>query len=207
MFQTEAERLHPRLSSNISDKENRILNNYIDFQISKIKKPFLNGLYYVYFLNIDGDMSVLCSLMAVKNEHGLCTFRRITRLKQINENSKTKVVGIHYGLASLSKGRLFMLAVDKYDDYSITLLTGNPILSPKVIYGGIATVSNGIDIKQVPFVIGAVQDGTSVSTALKHAILYPSNSPLLDNSVRHYLKYSSHLYNASQASNFNEAIM
>jgi transcriptional regulator with XRE-family HTH domain len=205
MFQTDSERIHHRLSSTISKRESRVLNGFLDYQLAKKKKPFFNGLYNVYFVNVDGDMSILCSLLAVRNDSGICTFRRITRLKRINDNNKTKVSGIHYGIASISQGRLFMLAVDRFDNYSVTLLTGIPILSTKVLYGGIATISTGIDIRQVPFVIGAAQSDEGVRQALKHAILYPSNSPLLDESVRQYLKYSVSLYNAAQASASAEA--
>jgi hypothetical protein len=200
MFREIAENAISDKIENLNYRHRIFLSAFINHEIGSKRKAFSNGLYYIYFINSESDLSIVCSILAVRLEAGLCTFRRVTRVRRNNDTNKLSLRGLHYGIASIKQNRLFMLGADRFDEFAITLLTGSPVVSPNVLYGGIASVSTGSDFKHVPFAITAASSGSSVRDALKKAIVYPAKSPLIDESVSQFLVQVLSVYRAAQSS-------
>jgi transcriptional regulator with XRE-family HTH domain len=165
----------------------RIINNIINFEISNKNRALVDGLYYVYFSNADGDRSVVCSLMALRREGGICVFRRVTRIRRKGDPNSPTLSGFHYGIVTSRQNQISLLGVDVLEDLSISLLNGVSVISSNILYGGFALLSSGFNSRIVPFAIVAVRSGYTVREALKGARVYPLNSPDLDTSVTHYL--------------------
>jgi transcriptional regulator with XRE-family HTH domain len=194
-FKVDAAYMFRQVSENATDEKikyltpshRRIVSKFAEFEIKNKKKALADGLYYVYFANNDADKSVVCSLLAVKNESGLCTFRRITRDRRHSFPPGSYLQSCHYGIATLNDSKISLVGVDVFEKLAITLLSGISIFSSNLIYGGIAAVSTGIDFKNVPFVIAAVKKGYTLRQAMSEVKVYPINSSLLDESVTQYL--------------------
>jgi transcriptional regulator with XRE-family HTH domain len=188
MFREASENSFEENFSSISRKHLRILSNVIKFEVNNRARALSDGLYYVYFSNVDGDKSVVCSLLAVKKEAGVFAFRRVTRIRRKGDPNSPTLSGFHYGIISSRQNQIYLLGVDILEDFSISLLSGVSVISSNILYGGSALLSSGVNFRIVPFAIVAVRSGYTVKEALKGAKVYPLESPDLDTSVKQYIR-------------------
>jgi transcriptional regulator with XRE-family HTH domain len=190
MFRDVSENAASSAIDMLSQKQRYLISKFIKSQKAISKKAFLDGLYYIYFSNYDVDGSIICSLLAIRQDLGIYTFRRVTRKRNKFGFMGVGLRGFHYGITWVSQNKLFMLGVDRFEENAVTLLTGTPVVSTKILYSGIATVSTGVEFRNVPFVICAAKGVRGVRDALRSANVYPANSPLLDDSISQFFENS-----------------
>lgn len=130
----------------------RIIND----EISSRDRGLADGFYYIYFAVPDDPDSFTCSLLAIRREGGLTTFKRISRAVTARLTLRPRTLGIHSGFVVFREGLLFFLGVGMVQGGSPSMLVAHPIVSPEIPYVGQAIVHAGSTFHIVKFCITAV---------------------------------------------------
>jgi hypothetical protein len=112
-----------------------------------------------------------CSLLAVKREGGITTFRRVTRLRGDSGALRSKPRDIHSGVVVYREGAAFFVGMDMTDQRSPSLLAAIPVVSRDIIYGGDALVSTGHHYEVVKFCISPISKRSKVWRAMRNVSL------------------------------------
>jgi hypothetical protein len=154
--------------NNLIEKHQIALDNYIDQKISTKPGGIKDGLYYIIFSVLGELGSFACSLLAVRREGGLTTFKRITRLRGDVGIFKSTARDVHSGVIVYREGMAFLVALDITHQRSPSLLVANPVASRDVIYSGVSLISTGTSYNPVKFCICPISKRTSVWKAMKN---------------------------------------
>jgi transcriptional regulator with XRE-family HTH domain len=187
MFRSDSRDQFDKKIEKLSLSHKNIIGNLIELEINSKKKAFSDGLYYIYFGLNNSQKSIVCSLMATRFEKSICVFRRITRIRRRGDLSSPTVRGVHYGFATVRDGRISLIGFDVFENFTASLLTGVPVVSANILYGGTAMISTGVEFVQAPFAIVAVESGYTIKDAIKNVKVYPLESTKLDSSITNYL--------------------
>ena len=151
----------------LTDRQRKFIDRVISAEKSTSRQALLDGLYYVYFsVPSDPDM-VACSLMAVKREGGVTTFRRVTRLGGASGGHRPRGRGVHSGIVIFRDGLAFFIGLDTIDNVVPTILVGRPATSSEIIYAGQAHLSTDTGFGTTKFCITAVSKRTKVWKAMQ----------------------------------------
>jgi transcriptional regulator with XRE-family HTH domain len=146
-----------------------------------------NGLYFIdYSLPYDGK-EIIQSLIAINNDNGICSFRRITNLNTNGGKFRPSTQSVHVGVALFRANLLFLFGLDRFNDYYPSFHLGYTIPSSKIIYAGIATVRTGSQFRDVPFAITEVGGEITVADALKQASARSTSDVSNQDEVKHFL--------------------
>lgn len=168
--------------------EKNILNRFISVAKEHRKNRLRDGIYYIYFALHNNPDQILCSILAVKNQRGISYFRRLTRLSDQSETAQFVTQSLHAGIAICRHNSLLLFGLNVLEGLSPSLISGQSVVSSKVLYVGHAIVRAGLDFENVPFAIIAAPRRTSLKTALGAAKVKSVNDPTLDREVVGYLR-------------------
>lgn len=141
------------------------------------------GLYYVYF-PIDADMKyILCSLLAIRVEGSVTTFRRITKIISPNYEAANHIRGIHKGIILTINNRVLFYGFDSANNYAPSLLVGDLTLSSEVFISGISLISAPFDYRNTPFAIYPIGKNTSIGEAMKNVRIHKYDSCYLNSTI------------------------
>ena len=82
----------------LTDKQKKFIARLVNTEKSKKRQGLADGLYYIYFSVPDDRFTVACSLLAVRREGGVTTFRRVTRVGGAVERYRPNTKSIHSGI-------------------------------------------------------------------------------------------------------------
>jgi hypothetical protein len=151
----------------LTDRQRKFIDRVINDEKSSSRQALLDGLYYVYF-SVPGDLEmVACSLMAIKRDGGITTFRRVTRLGGASGGLRPRARGVHSGIVIFRDGLAFFIGIDVIDNSVPTILVGRPIASSEIIYGGQAQLTSETGFGTAKFYITAVSKRTKVWKAMQ----------------------------------------
>ena len=176
----------------LTDRQRKFIDRVVSDEKSTSRQALLDGLYYVYFsVPSDPDL-VACSLMAVKREGGLTTFRRVTRLGGASGALRPRGRGIHSGLVFFRDGLAFFIGLDKIATSAPTILVGRPAASSEIIYAGQAHIATDSGFGSVLFCITAVRKRVKVWKAM-HRIQFHNISDIKEFSEKIFIFFSNPL--------------
>ena len=156
----------------LTDRQRKFIDRLISDEKSTSRQALQDGLYYVYF-SVSGDPEmVACSLMAVKREGGLTTFRRITRLGGASGGLRPRGRGAHSGIVMFRDSLAFFIGLDLIDNAAPTILVGRLVTSSEIVYAGQAHLVTDTGFTQVKFLICAVPKRTKVWKAMHRVKFY-----------------------------------
>jgi transcriptional regulator with XRE-family HTH domain len=158
--------------ASLTDRQRKFIDRVISEEKASSRQALLDGLYYVYF-SVSGDPEMIaCSLMAVKREGGLTTFRRITRLGGASGGLRPRGRGAHSGIVIFRDGLAFFIGLDSIDNAVPTILVGRLVTSSDILYAGQAHLVTDTGFTQVKFLISAVPKRTKVWKAMHRVKFY-----------------------------------
>lgn len=169
----------------LTDRQRKFIDRLISDEKSSSRQALQDGLYYVYF-SVSGDPEmVACSLMAVKREGGLTTFRRITRLGGASGGLRPRTRGVHAGIVILRDGLAFFVGLDTINSSVPTIMVGRPSASSEIIYAGQANLVTDAGFALVKFLISAVPKRTKLWKAM-HRVRFYQMTEIRDYSKKIY---------------------
>ena len=164
----------------LTDRQRKFIDRVISAERSLSRKALSDGLYYVYFsVPSDPDL-VACSLLAVKRERGITTFRRVTRLGGASGALRPRGRGVHSGMVLFRDGLAFFIGVDTTKNTPPTVLVGRPMASSEIIYAGRAHIGTDSGFSEVKFYITAVPNRTKVWKAMRKVKFHQTSSVLIN---------------------------
>jgi transcriptional regulator with XRE-family HTH domain len=149
----------------------RKLSEYVDNSISNKPGAISDGLYYLFFAHDPGGSNYACSLLSIRREGGITTFKRVTRLRGSSGVFKSEPRNVHSGIIVYRDKSVFFVGMDMTDERSPSLLAATPVVSRDVIYGGDALVSTGYNYEVVKFCISPISKRTKVWRAMRNVSL------------------------------------
>jgi transcriptional regulator with XRE-family HTH domain len=153
--------------ASLTDRQRKFVDRVISAEKASSRQALQDGLYYVYF-SVSGDPEmVACSLMAVKRDGGLTTFRRITRLGGVSGGLRPGTRGVHAGVVIFRDGLAFFMGLNTIDNAVPTILVGRPSASSDILYAGLAHLATDTGFTQVKFLITPVPRRTKVWKAMQ----------------------------------------
>jgi transcriptional regulator with XRE-family HTH domain len=156
----------------LTDRQRKFIDNVISDEKASSRQALQDGLYYVYF-SVAGDREmVACSLMAVKREGGLTTFRRVTRLGGASGGLRPRTRGVHAGAVIFRDGLAFFMGLDTIDNAVPTILVGRPSASSEILYAGQAHLATDTGFAHVKFLMTPVPKRTKVWKAMHRVKFY-----------------------------------
>lgn len=162
----------------LADRQKKYLDRIIAIEKSSHRHGLTDGLYYVYFSVPRDRELVACSLLAVKREGGLTTFRRITRLGGISDGRRPKTRSIHSGVVLYRENYAFLIGLDTIDNGGPTILVASPMTSSEILYSGQGHVATGSDFDIVQFYITASPKRTKIWKAMNRVKIHSLNEIL-----------------------------
>ena len=108
-----------------------------------------------------------CSLLAVRREGGITTFKRVTRLRGDTGIFKSTARDVHSGIVIYRDGMAFLMALDITHQRMPSLLVATPVASREVAYSGISLISTGNKFGFVRFCISPIQKRTKIWKAMR----------------------------------------
>jgi transcriptional regulator with XRE-family HTH domain len=163
----------------LTDRQRKFMDRVISSEKSSSRQALLDGLYYIYF-SMPGDPEmVACSLMAVKREGGITTFRRVTRLGGASGGLRPRARGVHSGIVIFRDGLAFFIGIDVIDNSVPTILVGRPVASSEIIYAGQAQLTTDTGFGMVKFCITAVSKRTKVWKAMQRVKFHQKSDVLV----------------------------
>jgi transcriptional regulator with XRE-family HTH domain len=165
--------------ASLTDRQRKFIDRVIYDEKTTSRQALLDGLYYVYF-SVSGDPAmVACSLMAIKREGGLTTFRRVTRLGGVSGGLRPRTRGVHSGMVIFRDGLAFFMGLDAIDNAVPTILVGRPSASSEILYAGQAHLATDTGFTQVKFLITPVPKRTKIWKAM-HRVKFHQRSDIRD---------------------------
>jgi transcriptional regulator with XRE-family HTH domain len=161
----------------LTDRQRKFMDRVISSEKASSRQALLDGLYYVYFSVPSDPEMVACSLMAVKREGGVTTFRRVTRLGGASGGLRPRGRGVHSGIVIFNDGLAFFVGLDTFDKAVPTILVGRPVTSSEIIYSGQAQLATDTGFDKVNFCITAVPKRTKVWKAM-HRVKFHQTSDI-----------------------------
>jgi transcriptional regulator with XRE-family HTH domain len=154
--------------SSLTDRQRKFVERLVSSERSLSRPALIDGLYYVYFSVPEDPSLVACSLMAVKREGGITTFRRITRLGGASGALRPRARGVHSGVVVFRDGLAFFIGVDTKKNTPPTFLVGRAVASSDLIYAGQADVLTDSGFRRTRFYVTAVSKRTKVWKAMRN---------------------------------------
>jgi transcriptional regulator with XRE-family HTH domain len=154
--------------SSLTDRQRKFVERVVSSERSLARPALIDGLYYVYFSVPEDPNLVACSLMAVKREGGITTFRRITRLGGASGARHPRGRGIHSGIVTFRDGLAFFVGVDTTKNTPPTLLVGRAVASSEIIYAGQADILTDSGFRKARFYVTSVSRRTKVWKAMRN---------------------------------------
>jgi transcriptional regulator with XRE-family HTH domain len=156
----------------LTDQQRKFIDRVISAEKRSTRQALQDGLYYVYFA-VSGDPEmVACSLMAIKREAGITTFRRITRLGGASGGMRPRTRGVHSGVVIFRDGLAFFMGLDTIGNAVPSILVGRPFASSEILYAGQAHLVTDTGFTQVKFLISPVPKRTRVWKAMHRVRFY-----------------------------------
>jgi transcriptional regulator with XRE-family HTH domain len=163
----------------LTDRQRKFIDRVIAAEKATSRQALQDGLYYIYF-SVSGDPDmVACSLMAVRREGGLTTFRRITRLGGASGGLRPRGRGVHSGIVIFRDGLAFFIGLDSIDNAVPTILVGRLVTSSEILYAGQAHLVTDTGFTHVKFSITPVPKRTKVWKAM-HRVKFHQRSEIKD---------------------------
>jgi transcriptional regulator with XRE-family HTH domain len=173
----------------LTDRQRKFVDRIISAEKSTSRQALLDGLYYIYFSVPSDPEMVACSLLAVKREGGVTTFRRITRLGGPSGGLRPGGRGVHSGIVIFREGLAFFVGLDAIDHAVPTMLVGRPSASSEIIYAGQAHLATDAGFDSVRFYITAVSKRMKLWKAM-HRVRFHRRSEVRDFSSKLFSLFS-----------------
>jgi transcriptional regulator with XRE-family HTH domain len=152
--------------ASLTDRQRKFIDRVISEEKASSRQALLDGLYYIYF-SVPSDIEmVACSLLAVKREGGITTFRRVTRLGGPSGGLRPGGRGVHSGIVIFREGLAFFVGLDAIAHAVPTMIVGRPSASSEIIYSGHAHLATDVGFDRVRFYITAVSKRTNIWKAM-----------------------------------------
>ena len=169
------------------EKHKTLLDSYIDQKLSSKPGGLQDGLYYVIFSMSGEVQNFACSLLAVRREGGITTFKRVTRLRGDTGIFKSTARDVHSGIVIYRDGMAFLMALDVTQQRLPSLLVASPVVSREVIYSGVSLISTGSRFDVIKFCICPVQKRTKIWSAMRKVSFLSANE--LDSAFPHVRQF------------------
>jgi transcriptional regulator with XRE-family HTH domain len=171
----------------IDAKSSNFLLSFIKAHSQKQEYLPKSGLYYIYFLVPNEKDLIVCSLLAIDNQAGLCKFRRITRLTGEQFFLRPKKYSVHAGFMTYSKEEIFMFGANILDEFTPSVMMCRPVVSKDILFHGMAFVNAPSAFAITDFVILKPQGNLAPREALRNVKLHRSDSTELCQAAVRYL--------------------
>jgi transcriptional regulator with XRE-family HTH domain len=152
----------------LTDRQRKFIERVVSTERTSTQPALTDGLYYIYFSVPEDPNLVACSLLAIRREGGLTTFRRITRLGGAAGAFHPRGRGVHSGIVLFREGRAFFIGVDLRKNTPPTFLVGRTVAFSGMIYAGQAEVTVDSGFSKVSFYVIAVSKRTKVWKAMRN---------------------------------------
>ncbi len=162
----------------LTDRQRKFIERVVSAERLSTRPALIDGLYYVNFSVPEDPNLVACSLMAVKREGGVTSFRRITRPGGVAGVLHPRGRGVHSGIIVFRDGLAFFIGVDLKKNTPPTFLVGRVVASSDIIYAGLADVSPDSEYGKVSFYITAVPKRTKVWKAMRKVKFHQASEVL-----------------------------
>lgn len=157
--------------------------------ISKARPASIeDGAYYVYYGLTEEGAEIARSVMYIKSDGNLKTFRRITNISELKPTTWHYYRGDHKGIILEMRHWLYFLAIANEGKEEPSMIAAHwmgvtpPLLSGVSIVGGIS------EPMALPVVIEPITSGATIRTVLKGCNLYAMESteisPIIKNVLR-----------------------
>ena len=151
----------------LNDKHKKQLNRIIADETGSKQRGIADGLYYIYFSMANDPDIFICSLLAIRREGGLTTFKRISRYVDPLAALRPSQRGIHSGVIFFRESLLFFLGLDQVTPGTPSMLVARPMVSAEILYGGQAIVHSGPTFQIVKFCIALAPKRVKIWRAIK----------------------------------------
>ncbi len=129
------------------------LNQVISDEKANKHRGIADGLYYIYFSVPNDPESFVCSLLAIRREGGLTTFKRISRFADTLAPMRPTKRAVHTGVVLFRESLLFFMGFDQESPTTPSMLVARASVSADILYSGQAIVHSGQTFQITKFCI------------------------------------------------------